>query len=116
MASAQGLDKSQSLSDIFSQFKNYEDPAGSWIDLVASMKTGDPSITRACLAVAKHSHWTHEQWELAIQLSEEEDDADWEDFPNAQDPAAELDAPQAMMDAAKLRHIKQETIDEFFEE
>ncbi len=58
-------------------FKSYEDPAGSWIDLVAALKCGDPSVAHACLQIAKESHWTHSQWEIAMQLAEEEDDPDY---------------------------------------
>ncbi len=117
------------------QFRSYEDPAMSWIDLVAALKCNDKAEAKACLALAKASHWTHSQWELAMQLAEEEEDPDYKDleFPNTQPydltyenseeemdagvlHAQKLNAMDAMMDQQKLRQVKQEEIDSFFEE
>ncbi len=113
------------------QFKSYEDPAGSWIDLVAALKINDKAEANACLALAKASNWTHDLWELAMQCAEEEDDPDFEEFPATQPydyenseeemdegvlRAQRLNAMDAMMNAQKLRQVKQEEIDDFFEE
>ncbi len=105
-----------------SAFKTYEDPAYSWIDLVAALKCGDPAVARACMQLAKESNWTHAQWELAIELAEDDDDPDWTedtDIPN--NPGWPADAPPGcatdqVMDAEHLRHLKQQQIDDFFEE
>ncbi len=107
MASAdsvkQGLAESQDVAR--TPFESYEDPALSWIDLVASFRSGDPRITRACLQIAKQSHWSHDKWEDACQELEEAEDLDYE-----------ADAPSAMMTAQRLRNQTQQEIDEFFEE
>ncbi len=104
----------------------------SWIDLVAALKINDKNEAKACLALAKGSAWTHSQWELAMQMAEDEDDPDYdEEFPSTQPydmtlsdddedegfkRAKVLNAQDAMMVAEKLRHMKQEEIDDFFEE
>ncbi len=127
---AASLASSQDVASL-SQFKSYEDPATAWIDLVEALKINDKNEAKACLALAKASNWTHSQWELAMQCADEEEDPDWEDFPATQPSdifnseeemdagvlrAQRLNAMDAMMDKQKLRQVKQEEIDEFFEE
>jgi len=110
-------------------FQSYEDPAWSWIDLVAACKTGDPAVVRACMQIAKQSNWTHDQWEMAMELAAEEDDPTWhEDLPSdcigcSPDPNPgwnrsdeEIDAARTMMKVSTDQHIKQKQIDDFFEE
>ncbi len=113
-----------------SAFQSYEDPAWSWIDLVAALKTGDPAVARSCMQLAKESKWTHDQWELAMELVQDEDDPDF-DIPNNPgwnrsdeeiDRAQEPNNPSnpgwaaAIMEDQKLAKLKQKQIDDFFEE
>ncbi len=74
---ANGLAQSQSLKRELTDFNSYEDPAYAWIDLVVAMKSQDPAIAHACLKLAKASHWTHDDWDRAVELTEEEDDIDY---------------------------------------
>jgi len=62
---------------------DYEDPASSWLDLVAACR--DPDVKRRgervqeLLNVAKNSHWTHSLWDRVMRDLEtpdvESDDA-----------------------------------------
>ncbi len=78
----QGLAESQDLS----KFKEWEDPARSWIDLVAAFKAANPEQVRACLAIAKVSNWTHIEWTQATEeASDTEEDPEGDLYPSAQD-------------------------------
>ncbi len=59
-------------------WNSYENPARSWIDLVIAFKSGDPNSVRACLALAKASHWNHGMFDMSLQELEE-DASDTED-------------------------------------
>ncbi len=78
-----GLAQSQDLK----RFAEWEDPARTYIDLVAAFKAGNPEQVRACLAIAKASHWTHDDWtEATAEPSDDEDDEPEGDlYPAAQD-------------------------------
>ncbi len=75
--------------DLAKELKEWEDPARAWIDLVAAFKASNPSTVRACLEVAKASHWTQDDWTEAtkehysssdMEGSEEDaQDAFWEE-------------------------------------
>ncbi len=69
-------------------FKEYEDPARSWIDLVTAFKSGDPAKVREVMEQAKRSHWTHDLYNEALQedeVSTDEEDGDgsgdWDEMP-----------------------------------
>ncbi len=124
MASAEGK-----TPNGLAAFKTYEDPAWSWIDLVAACKTGDPAVVRACMQIAKQSNWTHDQWEMAIELIDDDEDHTWhEDLPDdcigcSPEPNPgwnrsdeEIDTAHTMMNMANKKHQNQKTIDDFFEE
>lgn len=88
MAADGKLNKSM---DLTKELENWEDPARAWIDLVTAFKAGDPAQVRACLAVAKASHWTQGDWTEATKdhysssdaeeegTEEDAQDAFWED-------------------------------------
>ncbi len=101
-------------------FRTYEDPAWSWIDLVAACKSGDPSVVRAVMQIAKESNWSHDQWEMAMELAAEEEDSTWhEDIPNNPEydhSTEEIDAARTIMKVSTDQHMKQQQIDDFFEE
>ncbi len=61
---AQGLAESQELPA--SDFKEFEDPARCWIDLVLAFKGGDPNRVRDVLTQAKASHWNHDLYNDAL--------------------------------------------------
>ncbi len=63
MASADS--KAQGLAES-TDFKEYEDPARCWIDLVAAFKSGNADSVRAVLTEAKKSHWTHQLFDEAL--------------------------------------------------
>lgn len=67
--------------DLPKQLTEWEDPPRAWIDLVAAFKAGDPSQVRACLELAKQSHWTHDEWSQALidHASSTEEDLSYED-------------------------------------
>lgn len=96
----QGLAESQDMT----RFKSFEDPALSWIDLVAALKCGDPAVARACMQIAKDSNWTHAIYEEECAALDEEDDPEW------------TSGTELLMGAEKLRSLKQTDIDDFFEE
>ncbi len=70
---ARKLAESQDAVD----YRDYEDPARSWIDLVAACHSGDPRRVRELLAVAKRSHWTHGEYHDALKVEELEEDPDF---------------------------------------
>ncbi len=55
-------------------YREFEDPARSWIDLKMAFKSGDPLKVREVLAVAKASHWTHEIFSEACLAGEDEEE------------------------------------------
>ncbi len=75
--------------DLTKEIQEWEDPGRAWIDLVAALKASDPAQVRACLAVAKASHWTHGDWTEATKdhysssdnegSEEDAQDAFWEE-------------------------------------
>ncbi len=96
---AQGLVDLTASQD--NSFKEFEDPARCYIDLVLAFKSGDPEQVRDCLTQVKASHWTHDLWNAATAAeseTEEEDDDDpfytptdadnvkkWQHYADAQD-------------------------------
>ncbi len=118
-------ESAKGLTGGLAAFEEYEDPALAWIDLVAAMKSSDPTVPRACLQLAKQSKWTHHQWEIAQELSEEFDDEDWqpheikpdgEEQDYEQHDDRDWDGPGELTATQKLRQLKQAEIDDFFEE
>ncbi len=71
---AQGHAEPRSLPA--TDFKEYEDPARSWIDLVAAFKSGNPDAVRTVLAEAKKSNWTHDLWNEAVTQDSGSEDGD----------------------------------------
>ncbi len=71
---AQGLAQSQDIpkEDFFKQ----EDPGRAWIDLVGAFKAANPAQVRACLELAKASHWTHDLYNKALIHAEEASDTE----------------------------------------
>ncbi len=53
--------------DLKKEMEEWEDPGRAWIDLVAAFHASDPSRVRACLKVAKASHWTQDDWTEATK-------------------------------------------------
>ncbi len=82
------MDKSE--GNVNANKLEWEDPARVWIDLVTAYKAGSIKQVKACLEIAKVSHWTHEEWDEATKdESENETESDGDDGfveqPNAQD-------------------------------
>ncbi len=116
-------------------FEAYEDPAYCWLDLVASFKAGNPKQVKACLEIAKASKWSHDQWQLAMELAcEEDEDPEWippdcigcspEDKTynygarpgNSPPPDALTEHQYDLMHRSKLLAKDQQRVDDFFEE
>ncbi len=75
---ARGLAESQDQQTLdATDYLDYEDPARSWIDLVAACHSGDPRRVRELLVVAKQSHWTHQEFDEALKVAELEEDPDY---------------------------------------
>ncbi len=77
MASASSQARGLAESQDAVAYQDYEDPARSWIDLVAAAHSGDPRRVREMLAVAKRSHWTHQEYDEALKVDELEEDPDY---------------------------------------
>ncbi len=67
--------------DLTKEISEWEDPGRAWIDLVAAFKASNPAQVRACLEVAKASHWTQDLWTDATKdhYSSSEDEGSEED-------------------------------------
>ncbi len=85
MAADGKLNQSVDLTKEINELAEWEDPARAWIDLVAACKVGNPVQVRACLDVAKASHWTQDRWTEATKdhYSSSEDEGTQEDAQDA---------------------------------
>ncbi len=70
-----GLAASQKIEK--TDWEDYENPARAWIDLVTAFGSGNSDSVRACLALAKASHWTHGDFDRSLEEMDEEEDADY---------------------------------------
>lgn len=71
-AASQAGGLAQSQDTLRPEYKEWEDPGRSWIDLKMAFKSGDPAKVREMLAIAKASHWTHEIFSEACQAGADE--------------------------------------------
>ncbi len=86
-AASQSLGLAQSQKIEKTDWNDYENPARAWIDLVAAFDSGNADSVRACLALAKASHWTHGDFDRSLAEVEEEEDPDYsseDEFPATQ--------------------------------
>ncbi len=75
VAGAQVLASMQTAGHMAEQYE-FEDPAGSWIDLVNACRLDGEVARRSainrCLLVARNSHWNERLWQEEVELAEVE--------------------------------------------